>query len=62
MNMHHGTVLIMRSYFDAKYILIIRDPRASIAGSIKYLQRAKRNLSSYDIDLALGFLECINFL
>ena len=43
------------SYFDAKYILIIRDPRASIAGSIKYLQRAKKNPSSYDIDLALGF-------
>ena len=31
------------SYFNAKYILIIRDPRASIAGSIKYLQRAKKN-------------------
>ena len=37
--------------FNTKFILILRDPRASIAGSIRYLKRFERYLTGYQLDV-----------
>ena len=49
-----------QDFFPTKYLFIIRDPRASIAGSLRQLKRNKKNLSSYEVDLALNFFWSAN--
>ena len=44
-----------KKYFDTKFVLILRDPRASIAGSIKYLKRFTQQLTGYQIDMIFSY-------
>ena len=43
------------NYFNCKYIFIVRDPRASIAGSIKAHSWYNQNLTSYEADMIFNF-------
>ena len=50
-------------YFDTKYLFIVRDPRATFAGSFKQFDQYPTFPESYKMDIVLSFwLTANNFV